>query len=204
MRNAKYAIFLVVLVGCAPPISFVGGKVGDAQITFSAQGHHYVIYDYEGEALSTMQVGYWSSDSLFMISGEGGDGAGSSAQISFVVRSLPYISKFVYDLPDTGTFSLDLTLQAPSNSLIKINCPLLQGSASVALWPDTVGVLTDYTWFTDMKHTGILTITDLDTVNNLISGKFSFLAIDTSQGSSMADTVHIDSGIIYKAPINFY
>lgn len=140
---------------------------------------------------------YDPSDSTFTIYGDGGDSTGNiGAQISFVLRDLPYPSKTQYGLPDTGTFLLDLTV--PLVFLVAIDSPPLEGSASVALWPDTVGNLTNYTWFTDSMHTGTLKITEVDTVNNLFSGTFNFLAVDTSKGSSMADTVRIDSGIISK------
>ena len=110
--------------------------------------------------------------------------------------ALPYPSTTQYGLPDTGSYLLDLIV--PLVFRVKIDCPPLEGSAQIIIWPDTVWDLTDYTWFTDSKHTGTLRITEVDTINRLFSGTFNFLAIDTTKGSSMSDTVRVDSGIIYK------
>jgi len=191
MSQLKYLIPLLALAGCGEPVCNPcgGGKQSDAQVTFSARGQHYVIADYSiYPAGSSMNAWYYPYDSTLKIMVYGPLAPGSNdVRLSFFVRALPYRSQAQYGLPDTGTFLLNLEVTLDSS----LFCPPLEGSASVTLWSDSNP--TDHTWFTDSKHTGTLRITQIDTVNNLFSGTFNFLAVDTS----MADTVRIDNGVIY-------
>ena len=176
-----------------------GGIRSGAQITFFARSQHYEIGDYYVyPGFFSMIATYSPSDSILNISGDGSsDPTGTiSAQIGFVVRSLPYPSSTQNGLPDTGTFLLDMQT-VPSQfwqDTVKINPHVLEGGASVQLRPDTDKNGIEYTYSTDEKHTGMLRITSIDTVNNLFSGTFSFWVIDTLT----SDTVRIDSGVISK------
>ena len=210
MRRFHYLILLLAFAGCAQATvcnPCGGGKQSDAQITFSARGQDFLIGDYFVYPTAfSMIARYHPSDSILTIYADGGVGAQSaSVRMGFVVHMLPYPLPSQYGLPDTGSVLLDL-LTIPSESWLdttEVIPPLSEGGASIAFWSDTNKSGFEKIYSTDSKHIGTLHITHVDAASNAISGTFSFLAIDTTRGGSIADTVHVGSGVISKLRLLF-
>lgn len=205
MRCWKYIILLLALAGCTPVCDECGGKESDAQITFLVGGQQIIIDDYGGSTIpETMTAAYTPSDSMLYLTGQGNGGYGDVAppgsRIFFLFRCLPFPSVTQFGLPDTGTILLNLQITPPEFGLDteKLNSQGLNGGAILTLFSYSGANLIVHTWCTDLKHTGTLKITDVDTIHKLFSGTFNFVAIDTAAGSSMADTVSIDNGVISK------
>jgi len=154
-----------------------------------------------------MIASYSPPDSTIGLFGSGfGDSNTYSGWLIFRFRCSPNQTHSGYIFPDTGTHLLDLPTMGAGEvyDSVKFDLSRFEGNATISWTSLTNNRFYDTTYSTDSFHSGSLRITEIDTINNLLSGTFNFLAIDTVKGSSMGDTVRIDSGVIYKMRLNRY
>jgi hypothetical protein len=170
MRLMECTLFLslVTLAACQSSTEFKGSRLSDTTMSFLVNGQKIVISDslFAGDPdLQAIWAEYDYFDSILQI-----NGSTAGAKISFHLRMLP----------DTGE---KLLTNNPFNS------HSLSGSAYVSFlhygWIDS-------RYITDSVHTGVLRITEFDTINDRISGTFQFYAIRRSD----ADTIYVGYGVI--------
>jgi hypothetical protein len=158
----------------------------DAYLAFSVAGSRVYIGDYTGgEAMPpTLWCTYYPRDSAF--------GATCSAtpdtaySISFEFHGVLRPGKFVLNMSPVRYFP-DSAKGFTAGA--KIERDFIDGVER---------------WSTDSTHTGVLTITAVDSNSSRFNGSFSFTALDTSSTPRSTKIMHVDSGVIYRVPYEIY
>jgi hypothetical protein len=189
-RPVAILFLTVMLFGCStnptePTTYDVPVNVGPGQFGFAAEGRVFERSQYPNDWHTVAHA----SLQHFMFNGQ----MQTMMQLYFIVSDAggtythPRVVSFsiVMDHPHTGTFPLGQ----------EVVSPMLSGFNQGEYQADTV-------IYTAMTNNGSITITNVDSVNNVISGTFDFFASTPSPTKLTLNIVHVSQGYFNNIPID--